>query len=157
LRGALTEALAGPDNGIGILTSMMDTQVRIRRTRADRQIDRHADRGRVRPELGVEAPIELDGETHTQDDRWRVSFRWLVGTVLTGMAGATLIGAALYAALGHNSYFAENPEFAIVNRRDGGSEQANGGKGDHSSEFLSLPSLGGAKLPPSGPRPRHRV
>jgi hypothetical protein len=116
----------------------MDTQVRIRRTRSDRQIDRHADRGRVRPELGVEPPIELDGETHTQDDRWRVSFRWLVGTVLTGMAGASLIGAALYAALGHNSYFAENPEFAIVSRRDGGSEQANGGKGDRLMKSVDL-------------------
>ena len=137
LRDAAT-ALAGPDDGIGILTSMMDTQVRIRRARADRQIDRRADRGRVRPELGVEPAIELDGETHTPDDRWRVSFRWLVGTVLTGMAGAALIGAALYAALGHNSYFAETAEFAIVSRRDGGSEQANGGKGDRLMKSVDL-------------------
>ena len=89
----------------------------------DRHGDRLADRGRVRADLGVEPAIELDGgEEHTPTDRWRVSFRWLVGTVLTGMAGASLIGAALYAALGSHSYFAETPAYAAINRRDGGGE-----------------------------------
>ncbi len=105
----------------------------------DRHTDRLADRGRVRVDLGVEPAIELDGgEEHTPTDRWRVSFRWLVGTVLTGMAGAALIGAALYAALGSHSYFAETPAYAVVNRRDGGGEQINGGKGDRLMKSVDL-------------------
>ena len=117
---------------------MMDTQDQLRWTRGDRHADRHADRGRSRAELGMEPAIELDGEEHTQVDRWRVSFRWLVGTVLTGMAGALLIGSALYAALGRNSYFAETPAFAVVNRRDAGGEQINGGKGDRLMKSVDL-------------------
>ncbi len=116
------------------LASMMDTQEGLRWTRAER----HADRGRSRTDLGVEPPIELDGEEHTQVDRWRVSFRWLVGTVLTGMAGAVLIGSALYAALGRVSYFAESPAFAVVSRRDAGGEQINGGKGDRLMKSVDL-------------------
>ena len=104
----------------------------------DRHRDRQADRGRARMDLGVEPPIELDGEEHTQVDRWRVSFRWLVGTVLTGLAGALLIAAALYAALGSHSYFAESPAFAVISRRDGGSEQINGGKGDRLMKSVDL-------------------
>ena len=117
----------------------MDTPARMRWTRIDRYSDRAADRGRVRADLGVEPALELDGgEEHTETDRWRVSFRWLVGTVLTGMAGASLIGAALYAALGSHSYFAETPAFAVINRRDGGGEQANGGKGDRLMKSVDL-------------------
>ena len=104
----------------------------------DRHRDRQADRGRAKMDLGVEPPIELDGEEHTQVDRWRVSFRWLVGTVLTGLAGALLIAAALYAALGSHSYFAESPAFASISRRDGGSEQINGGKGDRLMKSVDL-------------------
>jgi murein DD-endopeptidase MepM/ murein hydrolase activator NlpD len=104
----------------------------------DRHRDRQADRGRAKMDLGVEPPIELDGEEHTQVDRWRVSFRWLVGTVLTGLAGALLIAAALYAALGSHSYFAESPAFAVISRRDGGSEQINGGKGDRLMKSVDL-------------------
>ena len=110
----------------------------MRRGRMDRHSDRQADRGRTRADLGVEPPIELDGEEHTQVDRWRVSFRWLVGTVLTGLAGALLISAALYAALGSHSYFAESPAFAVINRRDAGGEQINGGKGDRLMKSVDL-------------------
>ena len=38
-------------------------------------------------DLGVEPPIEADGERHTPYDRRRVSMRWLSGTVLTGFCG----------------------------------------------------------------------
>lgn len=60
-------------------------------------------------DLGLDPAIEADGERHTAFDRRRISFRWLSGTILTGLSGATLIGAAIYAALGYQTYFAEPP------------------------------------------------
>ena len=60
-------------------------------------------------EQGVEPAIELDGERHTFFDHRRVSLRWLSGTCLTGLLGAMLIGATIYAALDHEANFAEDP------------------------------------------------
>jgi len=60
-------------------------------------------------DLGRDPPIEADGERHTPFDRRRISLRWFAGTILTGLSGAALIGAAIYAALGHQSYFPEPP------------------------------------------------
>ena len=102
--------------------------------------ERRADRFAPQIDLGVEPPIEIDGEQHSPTDRWRVSFRWLFGTVLTGLAGALLIAAAIYAALGRQSYFAEVPELAA--RRDTGLA-ANGGevnarKGDRLLKSVDL-------------------
>jgi len=67
-------------------------------------------------ELGLEPAIEADGKRHTAFDRRRVSMRWLAGTILTGLSGAGLIGAAAYAALDHQSYFAEAPSLAAPHR-----------------------------------------
>lgn len=70
-------------------------------------------------ELGLEPAIEVNGEQqHQSFDRRRVSWRWLLGTVLTGLSGAALIGAAIYAALDHQSNFAEAPSVAVVVRKD---------------------------------------
>lgn len=66
----------------------------------------------------MDPPIEADGERHTADDRRRVSLRWLLGTVLTGLAGTGLIGAAIYAALDRQPNFAEAPVAAGPARRD---------------------------------------
>ena len=96
------------------------------------------DRHRARVDLGVEPAIELDGEDHTPASRWRVSLGWLIGTALAGLAGALLIGSALYAALGRHSYFAEAPVFAVTARRDAGSEQINGRKGDRLLKSVDL-------------------
>ena len=100
----------------------------------ERQLDRHG----ARVDLGVEPAIELDGEDHTPASRWRVSVGWLIGTALAGLAGALLIGSALYAALGRHSYFAEAPVFAVTARRDAGSEQINGRKGDRLLKSVDL-------------------
>lgn len=81
-------------------------------------------------ELGVEPAIELDGERHTFFDRRRVSLRWLGGTVLTGLMGAVLIGAAIYAALDHQSNFAEAPLPAAPVRKEVAETGINPRKGD---------------------------
>lgn len=81
-------------------------------------------------ELGVEPAIESDGERHTFFDHRRVSLRWLGGTVLTGFMGAALIGAAIFAALDHQSNFAEAPVPASPARKDVVEAGINPRKGD---------------------------
>jgi murein DD-endopeptidase MepM/ murein hydrolase activator NlpD len=56
---------------------------------------------------GNDAPLSLDGGR--APDRRRVSLRWLTGTVLTGLFGATLMGGAVYAALDGEYTFARAP------------------------------------------------
>ena len=62
-------------------------------------------------DLGVEPPIEASGRRHAAFDRRRVSLRWLFGTVLTGLAGAGLIGSAIYAALDQNAVAPQQPDY----------------------------------------------
>ncbi len=68
-------------------------------------------------DLGVEPAIALTGRLHAAQDRGSVSTRWLCGTILTGLAGAALIGAAIYTALDRESTFARQPDFAVVSRK----------------------------------------
>ena len=82
-------------------------------------------------DLGHEPPIEADGLDHTEDDRRRVSLRWLSGTVLTGLSGALLIGAAIHVALNRQIRIAEPPVLAAIKSRDsGGDIGVNPRKGD---------------------------
>ncbi|MGP0060920.1 MAG: peptidoglycan DD-metalloendopeptidase family protein [Beijerinckiaceae bacterium] len=69
-------------------------------------------------DLGLEPAIELNGGRQKQPDRRRVSARWLWGTILTGFAGMVLLGAAVYAALDHQSNFAEAPTSAQLPRKE---------------------------------------
>jgi murein DD-endopeptidase MepM/ murein hydrolase activator NlpD len=80
-------------------------------------LKRHERRAEA-PDLGMAPPIEADGGEHSAIERRRVSLRWLFGTVLTGLAGTTLIGAAIYAAFDRQSHFAEAPIAAGPVRRD---------------------------------------
>lgn len=66
--------------------------------------------------IGTEPAIEIDGRRHSADERRRVSVRWLLGTVLTGLTGALLIGSAVYTALDQQTRFAEAPTRATVVR-----------------------------------------
>jgi murein DD-endopeptidase MepM/ murein hydrolase activator NlpD len=75
--------------------------------------ERRQERWSINVDVGVEPPIEADGRRHSAVDRRRVSLRWLTGTVLTGLSGAALIGAAVYSALDRNANFAEAPELVI--------------------------------------------
>jgi murein DD-endopeptidase MepM/ murein hydrolase activator NlpD len=61
-------------------------------------------------DLGDEPPLFADGRNSAMVDRRRVSVRWFVGTVLTGLSGAALMGGAVYAALDREANFAAVPE-----------------------------------------------
>jgi murein DD-endopeptidase MepM/ murein hydrolase activator NlpD len=69
-------------------------------------------------EFGLDPAIEAVGLRAATFDRRRVSLRWLSGTLLTGISGAGLIGAAIYAALGHQTYFTELPSPALSQRKE---------------------------------------
>jgi murein DD-endopeptidase MepM/ murein hydrolase activator NlpD len=82
-------------------------------------------------DIGDEPAIEADGRRHSADDRRRVSIRWLMGTILTGLFGALLISAAAYTALDQQTRFAEAPTRAQVTRKDDrDSQTVNPKKGD---------------------------
>ncbi len=68
--------------------------------------------------LGDEPAIESDGQRHSPHDHRRVSIRWLAGTILTGLSGAGLIGAAAFAALDQRGSVAEAPTLAQGGRRN---------------------------------------
>jgi murein DD-endopeptidase MepM/ murein hydrolase activator NlpD len=72
----------------------------------------------------------VDGERHTFFDHRRVSVRWLCGTILTGLMGAALIGATIYAALDHEANFAEAPRPALPAKKDFVETGLNPRKGD---------------------------
>jgi len=69
-------------------------------------------------EFGVDPAMEADGGRHASFDRRTVSLRWFTGTLLTGLSGGALIGAAIFAALGHQNYFAEAPAPALSQRKE---------------------------------------
>ncbi len=71
--------------------------------------DRRLDKSGGEVDLGVEPAIEADGELHTEFDRRKISTRWLAGTILTGFAGAMLIGSAVYAALNERTHVEDAP------------------------------------------------
>ena len=81
--------------------------------------------------LGDEPPIEADGGRRSEDDHRRISIHWLAGTILTGLSGAGLIGAAAYSALDRQTYQAETPQAAqVVRKEDRGDAGVNPRKGD---------------------------
>ncbi len=85
----------------------------------------------VRSDIGDEPAIEADGRRHSAFDRRRVSIRWLMGTVLTGLSGALLISSAAYTALDQQTRFAEAPTRALIARKDDhDSQTVNPKKGD---------------------------
>lgn len=81
--------------------------------------------------LGDEPPIEADGGKRSEDDHRRISLHWLAGTVLTGLSGAALIGAAAFTSLDRQNYQAEAPQAAQALRKDDrGDATVNPRKGD---------------------------
>ncbi len=81
--------------------------------------------------LGDEPPIEADGGRRSEDDHRRISLHWLAGTILTGLSGAALIGAAAFSALDRQNYQPETPQAAqTVRKEDRGDAAVNPRKGD---------------------------
>ncbi|MDP2354712.1 MAG: M23 family metallopeptidase [Beijerinckiaceae bacterium] len=91
---------------------------------------RRFDRAGASLQLGLDPPLESDGAAHSELDRRRVSVRWLSGTILTGLAGAGLIGSAVYAALDPSVFMAEQPQIAVLERPTTRAEGAAARKGD---------------------------
>jgi murein DD-endopeptidase MepM/ murein hydrolase activator NlpD len=89
-------------------------------------------------DIGTEPPIEADGRRHTPEDHRHVSLRWLTGTVLTGLTGALLIGAAVYSALDGESNFAEPPTPAVSTRNDKADALVNPRKGDRLVKSIDI-------------------
>ncbi|MCI0465826.1 MAG: M23 family metallopeptidase [Beijerinckiaceae bacterium] len=69
-------------------------------------------------DFGLDPAIGASGPRSPYFDRRRVSLRWLSGSLLTGISGVGLIGAAIYAALGHQTYLAESPAPALSQRKE---------------------------------------
>ncbi|MCS0504919.1 M23 family metallopeptidase [Ancylobacter mangrovi] len=68
-------------------------------------------RGRLTAfDLGDEPPLGVDGDAEQPINRRRISIRWLMATLLTGICGAALMGGAVYAALDGEYRFAQSPE-----------------------------------------------
>jgi murein DD-endopeptidase MepM/ murein hydrolase activator NlpD len=61
-------------------------------------------------ELGHEPPLDVNGLSAPPGDRRGVSLRWLIGSVLTGLSGALLLGSAIYVSVEGDSAVAELPE-----------------------------------------------
>lgn len=85
-------------------------------------------------DVGNEPPLGLGGTTAGEVDRRAVNLRWLGASVLTGVAGAALVGAAIYVSFDGEATFAELPErvIAAANRTLGADERASNAarKGD---------------------------
>jgi len=59
---------------------------------------------------GNEPPLSVDGGTGGPVDRRRLSVQWFIGTILTGLCGAALMGGAVFASLDGETNFAAAPE-----------------------------------------------
>jgi murein DD-endopeptidase MepM/ murein hydrolase activator NlpD len=75
-------------------------------------------RGAFLASIGMEPPIEAQGDRLGTESQRRVSPRWLAGTGLTGLIGAGLLGGAIYAAFDRETNFAEAPTRAVLVRRE---------------------------------------
>lgn len=81
----------------------------------------------ARVDLGDDAPLYIKNIQNGPPDRRRVSMRWLLGAVLTGIFAATLIGGALQAAIGPGQQHIVRPALALAR---GGDAKPAGNKGD---------------------------
>ena len=73
-------------------------------------------------ELGTEPPIALRGRIPLPHDRRLISVRWLSAVVLTGVAGAGLIGITILVATQWQATIAQPPEFVAPARGTKGSD-----------------------------------
>jgi murein DD-endopeptidase MepM/ murein hydrolase activator NlpD len=69
-----------------------------------------SERGYQVVDLGDEPPLEPAGLAARHADRPAMNLRWLVGSVLTGVSGTALLGAAIFVSLQGETSFAALPE-----------------------------------------------
>ncbi len=81
-------------------------------------------------DLGHEPPLSPSGQSAGEIDRRAVSLRWLAGSVLTGLSGALLIGAAIHISVEGDGIVAERPEAAAPQARTGPVVRAGARKAD---------------------------
>ncbi len=53
--------------------------------------------GRLQIDIGIDAPLDPSGRERPLAEAHRISARWIAGALLTGMAGAAMIGGAIMA------------------------------------------------------------
>jgi murein DD-endopeptidase MepM/ murein hydrolase activator NlpD len=94
-------------------------------SRPQLKADQGVARGAHGFDLGHEPPLDVSGSA-TEVDRRGVSLRWLGASVLTGLTGAALIGAAIYVSHDGEMTFAEIAERAVpsVVRSPSGDERS---------------------------------
>lgn len=96
-----------------------------------RRVPRSHHYGRPIVELGEEPPLSVAGAAEPEPrDRRAVSWRWLAGTVLTGMAGAGLLGGAIYSTLQDKTEMAQAMRLANAQNRDEDRSSNGARKGD---------------------------
>ncbi len=81
-------------------------------------------------DLGHEPPLSPSGQSAGEIDRRAVSLRWLAGSVLTGLSGALLIGAAIHISVEGDGIVAERPEAAAPQAKAAPSARAGARKAD---------------------------
>lgn len=86
--------------------------------------------GRVRTSLDDAPPLDPSGIAVLNQDRRRVSLRWLVGSVLTALSGAALIGGAIVISLQGEIVQVERPQRAIAQNNTANTQGATVRKAD---------------------------
>ena len=73
---------------------------------------RRRDPAQLATDIGHEPPIALSSGPTDGHEHFRSLLRWVSGATIGGLAGAALLGAAIYLGLDAQSNFAAAPEFA---------------------------------------------
>src|SRR5262249_28605054 len=71
-------------------------------------------------DLGVEPPLSIGDEADEAPVRRAVHWRWLTGTILTGLTSMFLMGGALFAALDNTYQFANSSSSAAPGAENSG-------------------------------------
>lgn len=101
-------------------------------------------RGPHAVDLGHEPPLGAV-EAAAEHDRRDPNLRWLCASVLIGLTGASLIGAAVYVSVQGEATFAEAPERAAPPTRSASSTEERGGAARRGDKLIRQSMIAGAK------------
>lgn len=94
--------------------------------------------------LGVEPPLSAAGGSCGPPDARAVSLRWLAGTILTGAAGAALLGGAIVSTLQDGSEIVPAIRLAALDSPGRDALTSGGGKGDRLQAGQHIPNAAAA-------------